>query len=81
MGLTTRGDVPQMTKIDATEIRLAGPEDDDRLSRFIHAFVSRNGFPFVMVSQEVDLAGGYKRVTFEDVEISRRFASEWRSHA
>ena len=70
-----------MTSIDATEIRLAGPEDDDRLSRFIHAFVSRNGFPFVMVSQEVDLAGGYKRVTFEDVEITRRFAREWRSHS
>ena len=68
-----------MTSLDATEIRLAGPEDDDRLSRFIHAFVSRNGFPFVMVSQDVDLAGGYKRVSFEDSEITRRFASEWRS--
>ncbi len=66
-----------MTSIDTTNIRLAGPEDDDRLSRFINAFVSRNGFPFVMVSQEIDLAGGYKRVTFEDVEITRRFASEW----
>ncbi len=64
-----------MTNIDTTDIRLAGPEDDDRLSRFIHGFLSRNGFPFVMVSQEVDLAGGYKRVTFEDVELSQRFAS------
>lgn len=70
-----------MSSIDATEIRLAGPEDDARLSRFIQSFVSRNGFPFVMVSQEVDMAGGYKRVTFEDVEISQRFAKEWRSHA
>jgi hypothetical protein len=69
-----------MTNLDATEIRLAGPEDDARLSRFIQAFVSRNGFPFVMVSQEVDMAGGFKRVTFEDVEISRRFASEWADH-
>jgi hypothetical protein len=68
-----------MTSLDATNIRLADADDDARLSRFIHAFVSRNGFPFVMVSQEVDLAGGYKRVTFEDVELSQRFASEWAS--
>ena len=66
-----------MTHLDATEIRLAGPDDEMRLSRFIQAFVSRNGFPFVMVSQEVDMAGGYKRITFEDVEVTRRFASEW----
>lgn len=66
-----------MSSIDATDIRLAGPEDDDRLSRFIHRFLTRNGFPFVMVSQEIDLAGGFKRVKFEDANVSLKFAREW----
>jgi hypothetical protein len=39
-----------MSSIDATDIRLAGPEEDDRLSRFIYGFLIRKGFPFVMVS-------------------------------
>ena len=67
-----------MSSIDATDIRLAGPEDDDRLSRFIHGFLTRNGFPFVMVSQEIDMAGGFKRVKFEDADVGAKFASEWR---
>ena len=66
-----------MSSIDATDIRLASPEDDDRLSRFIHGFLTRNGFPFVMVSQEIDLAGGFKRVKFEDADVGRKFAREW----
>jgi hypothetical protein len=68
-----------MSSIGAADIRLAGPEDDDRLSRFLHGFVSRNGFPFVMVSQEVDMAGGFKRVVFEDAAVTRKFASEWQA--
>jgi len=39
-----------MSSIDATDIRLVGPEDDDRLSRFIHRLLTRNGFPFLLVS-------------------------------
>jgi hypothetical protein len=70
-----------MSSVAATEIRLAGPEDDDRLSRFIQGFLSRNGFPFVMVSQEIDLSGGFKRVTFEDADLGRRFQSEWSASA
>ncbi len=70
-----------MSSVDATEIRLAGPEDDDRLSRFIHGFLTRNGFPFVMVSQEIDQAGGFKRVVFEDGALGAKFASEWRETA
>jgi hypothetical protein len=66
-----------MSSIDATDIRLAGPEEDDRLSRFIHGFLIRNGFPFVMVSQEIDLAGSLKRVRFEDADVSLKFAREW----
>ena len=67
-----------MTSIDATEIRLAGPEDDARLSRFIQSFVSRNGFPFVMVSQEVDMAGGYNPL--KDAYKMTVFAiSAWRN--
>lgn len=68
-----------MSSADATDIRLAGPEDDARLSRFISGFLTRNGFPFVMVSQEIDMAGGFKRVKFEDSALGQQFASEWRA--
>lgn len=68
-----------MSSIDATEIRLSGPEDDARLSRFIQGFLTRNDFPFVMVSQDVDMAGGFKRVVFEDAAVGQKFASEWRA--
>jgi hypothetical protein len=70
-----------MSSIDATEIRLAGPDDDDRLSRFIQGFLTRNDFPFVMVSQDVDMKGGFKRVVFEDAAVGRKFANEWQASA
>lgn len=70
-----------MSSIDATEVRLAGPDDDDRLSRFIQGFLTRNDFPFVMVSQDIDMAGGFKRVVFEDAAVGQKFASEWQASA
>jgi len=70
-----------MSSIDATEVRLATPDDDDRLSRFIQGFLTRNDFPFVMVSQDIDMAGGFKRVVFEDKAVGKKFASEWQANA
>ena len=60
-----------------TEVRLAGPEEADRFSRFLHGFLSANGFPFVIVHDAPERLGQLRRVVFEDVCLSRKFASEW----
>lgn len=62
-----------------TEVRLAGPEEADRFSRFLHGFLSANDFPFVIVHDAPELLGQLRRVVFEDVGLSRKFASEWRN--
>lgn len=60
-----------------TEVRLAGPEEADRFSRFLQGFLSANGFPFVIVHDTPELLGQQRRVVFEDVCLSKKFASEW----
>jgi hypothetical protein len=69
----------------ATEIRIATPDDDLRLNRFIQGFLSDNGFPFIMVHGDAESAAGggaaVKRVMFEDDEIGRRFRDAWRAQA
>lgn len=60
-----------------TEVRLAGPEEADRFSRFLHGFLSANGFPFVIVHDTPELLGQLRKVVFEDVCLSRKFADEW----
>ncbi|RRN61975.1 hypothetical protein [Caulobacter sp. 602-1] len=60
-----------------TEVRLAGPEEADRFSRFLQGFLSANGFPFVIVHDTPEFLGQLRRVVFEDVCLSRKFASEW----
>lgn len=60
-----------------TEVRLAGPEEADRFSRFLHGFLSANDFPFVIVHDAPELLGQLRRVVFEDIQLSRKFASEW----
>ncbi len=64
-----------LSACDATEVRLAHVEDEDRLSRFIQGFLSENGYPFIMV--HADGAGG-RKVMFEDAALSRRFNVLWR---
>ena len=70
-----------MDHASATEIRIATPDDDVRLNRFIQGFLSDNGFPFIMVRSDPELAvgggGALKRVMFEDDEIGRRFRDAW----
>ncbi len=60
-----------------TEVRLAGPEEADRFSRFLHGFLSANDFPFVIVHDAPEFLGQLRRVVFVDVCLSRKFASEW----
>ncbi|PIB90170.1 hypothetical protein [Caulobacter sp. FWC2] len=60
-----------------TEVRLAGPEEADRFSRFLHGFLSANDFPFVIVHDAPEFLGQRRRVVFEDAHLSRKFASEW----
>ena len=60
-----------------TEVRLAGPEEADRFSRFLHGFLSANGFPFVIVHDTPEFLGQLRKVVFEDVCLSRKFAAEW----
>lgn len=60
-----------------TEVRLAGPEEADRFSRFLHGFLSANGFPFVIVHDAPELLGQRRKVMFEDAGLSRKFATEW----
>jgi hypothetical protein len=62
-----------------TEVCLASAEEAMRFSHFVQAFLSRNGFPFIMIHNAPDLTGERRRVEFEDPSISRRFAQEWRS--
>lgn len=63
--------------IAETEVRLAGPEEADRFSRFLHGFLSANGFPFVIVHDAPELLGQLRKVVFEDAGLSRKFATEW----
>jgi hypothetical protein len=60
-----------------TEVRLTGPEEADRFSRFLHGFLSANGFPFVIVHDAPERLGQSRRVVFEDDGLSTKFASEW----
>jgi len=64
-------------KITATEVRLTGPEEAARFSRFLQGFLSANGFPFVIVHDTPELLGQQRKVVFEDAKLSRKFASEW----
>ena len=60
-----------------TEVRLAGPEEADRFSRFLQVFLSANDFPFVIVHDTPELLGQLRKVVFEDACLSRKFAAEW----
>jgi hypothetical protein len=60
------------------EICIASTEEALRFSAFVQAFLSRNGFPFVMIHQAPDLSGERRKVVFEDAGVGRKFASEWR---
>lgn len=66
-------------KTAETEVRLAGPEEADRFSRFLQGFLSANGFPFVIVHDAPERLGQLRKVVFEDAGLSRKFASEWLS--
>ncbi len=70
--------VPQ-TAIAETEVRLAGPEEADRFTHFLQGFLSANGFPFVIIHDAPELLGQLRRVVFEDVALSCKFAEEWLS--
>lgn len=70
--------LPPMPSTKAeTEIRLAGPEEADRFSRFLQGFLSANGFPFVIVHDAPEILGQSRRVVFEDAGLSDKFATEW----
>lgn len=72
--------VPQMAPATAeTEVRLTGPEEADRFARFLHDFLSDNGFPFVIIHETPELLGQLRRVVFEEVGLSRKFEREWLS--
>jgi hypothetical protein len=62
----------------AVEICIASAEEALRFSGFVQAFLSRNGFPFVMIHQAPDLSGERRKVVFEDAVVGRKFAREWR---
>lgn len=71
--------VPHQASAKAeTEVRLTGPEEADRFSRFLHSFLSANGFPFVIVHDAPEFLGQLRRVVFEDAGLSDKFAAEWR---
>ncbi|MBC7667805.1 MAG: hypothetical protein H7236_04915 [Gemmatimonadaceae bacterium] len=61
----------------AVEICIASADEALRFSNFVQAFLSRNGFPFVMIHNAPELAGELRKVVFEDETVSRKFASEW----
>lgn len=70
--------VPQKGPATAeTEVRLTGPEDVDRFSRFLQGFLSANDFPFVIVHDTPEFLGQLRKVVFEDAGLSRKFAREW----
>lgn len=62
----------------AVEICIASTEEALRFSAFVQAFLSRNGFPFVMIHNAPDLSGERRKVVFEDAGVGRKFAREWR---
>jgi hypothetical protein len=62
----------------AIEICIASAEEALRFSRFVQAFLSRNGFPFVMIHNAPELSGERRKVVFEDAVVGRKFAREWR---
>ena len=62
----------------AVEICIASAEEALRFSGFVQAFLSRNGFPFVIIHNAPELAGERRRVVFEDATVSCKFAREWR---
>ena len=59
------------------EVRLAGPEEADRFSQFLRTFLSANDFPFVIIHDAPEPRGQLRRVMFEDVCLTRKFAREW----
>jgi hypothetical protein len=61
----------------AVDICIASAEEALRFSGFVQAFLSRNGFPFVMIHNAPELGGERRKVVFEDEIVSRKFASEW----
>jgi hypothetical protein len=62
----------------AIEICIASAEEALRFSGFVQAFLSRNGFPFVMIHNAPELSGERRKVVFEDAVVGRKFAREWR---
>ena len=66
----------------AVDICIASAEEALRFSVFVREFLARNGFPFVMIHNDPDLAperlGERRKVVFEDAVVGRKFASEWR---
>ena len=60
------------------DICIASAEEALRFSGFVQAFLSRNGFPFVMIHNAPELAGERRKVVFEDAVVGRKFAREWR---
>jgi hypothetical protein len=62
----------------AIEICIASAEEALRFSGFVQAFLSRNGFPFVMIHNAPELSGERRKVVFEDAMVGRKFAREWR---
>ena len=65
----------------AVDICIASAEEAMRFSGFVQAFLSRNGFPFVMIHDDPDLCGERRKVVFEDAVVSHKFACEWRAGA
>ncbi|ACL97193.3 MULTISPECIES: hypothetical protein [Caulobacter] len=70
---------PRGSATAETEVRLTGPEEADRFSRFLQGFLSANGFPFVIVHDTPEFLGQLRRVVFEDAGLSDKFAREWTS--
>jgi hypothetical protein len=62
----------------AVDICIASAEEALRFSGFVQSFLSRNGFPFVMIHDAPELSGERRKVVFEDAVVGNKFASEWR---
>jgi len=62
----------------AVEICIASAEEALRFSGFVQGFLSRNGFPFVIIHNAPQLDGERRKVVFEDASVGHRFAREWR---
>lgn len=62
----------------AVDICIASAEEALRFSGFVRDFLSRNGFPFVMIHNDPDLSGDHRKVVFEDALVGHKFATEWR---